>query len=71
MPQTNDLDAKIQKMQALLERWVEKFKNLPDVRYGMWLRDGTKAKDHHRLFSLLTETKTLLREVKGVKDGTK
>jgi len=69
MAQTNDLDEKFQKMQALLERWVKKFKNLQDVSYGMWLRDSAKAKDHHNLFSLLTDTKTLLKEVKEVKHG--
>ena len=58
------LDKQNQKMQALLERWVEKFKNLPDVSYGMWLRDSVNAKDHHKLFSLLTDTKTLLEEAK-------
>ena len=50
---------------SLLERWVEKFKNLPDVSYGMWLRDSAKAENHHGLFSLLTETKTLLKEASG------
>ena len=54
-------------MLALLERWVNKFKNLPDVSYGMWLRDSAKAKDHHKLFSLLTDTKALLKEAKEVK----
>lgn len=61
-PLTNSILAPV--MLALLKRWAKKFKNLPDVSYGMWLRDSAKAKDHHELFSLLTDTKTLLKEAR-------
>jgi len=49
----NDLDAKIQKMQALLERWVNVYSKMfvsPEI-------------------PVYWDTKTLLKEAKEVKDG--
>jgi len=58
---TNDLNAKIQKMQALLEFWLRKFPYPVGAGRGTW-----ETWDQQKV---IDETKILLKEMKEVKDG--